>query len=100
MSVDIIENKIERHLKDRRPSIERIKTLCEECLERDSSWWVFKNRCEVLLQHETNVIKMLDVEAQYQNKSQDQVESINKPKSFFRNWFRKSMWKNGLKKNA
>lgn len=91
MSIDIIESRNERHIKDRRPSIERIKNLCEECLDHDSTWWEFKNRCEVLLKYETNVIKMLNVEEQYQNKSQDQVKSVNKHGSFFRNWFRKSI---------
>jgi len=47
------------HLEIRRPSIERIKTLCDECLEHNSSWWEFKKRCEELLKQESRIIEHL-----------------------------------------
>jgi|GEM_PF-4932453 len=50
---------VRRHLQDRRPSIERIRTLCYECLDHDSSWWEFEKRCKELLAQETKTLRLL-----------------------------------------
>ena len=54
-----MSDRVKQHLELRRPGIERIATLCEECLEHDSSWWEFKDRCIELLKKEEKVIRML-----------------------------------------
>ena len=43
----------------RRPSIERIIELGKECLEHDSSWYEFYDRCLELLKKEDKMVKML-----------------------------------------
>ena len=43
----------------RRPSIERIIELGEECLEHDSCWQEFRDRCKEILDKEDKVIRML-----------------------------------------
>ena len=54
-----MKDKVNRHLELRRPGIERIKELCEECLDHDASWWEFKDRCIELLKKEEKIIKLL-----------------------------------------
>jgi len=51
---------VKKHLEIRRPSIERIAELCEQCLEHDSSWYEFRDRCLELLKKEEKMIKMLE----------------------------------------
>lgn len=42
-----------------RPSIKRIYSICEECLEHDSSWNEFTKRLEEAIELENKMIKML-----------------------------------------
>ena len=55
-----MKNTIKQHLEIRRPSIERIAVLCEECLEHDSSWYEFRDRCKQLLDKEDKMVKMIE----------------------------------------
>ena len=52
-----MDQKVMEHLKFRKPSIEKIKIICDEAIEHDSSWWEFKDRVELLLKQETKLIK-------------------------------------------
>lgn len=50
---------VTNHLEIRRPSIVRIKELCEESLDHDASWYEFVKRLEDIVDRETRMIKML-----------------------------------------
>lgn len=50
---------VKSHLELRRPSIEKIKVLCEECLDHDSSWGEFTKRLEDIVKRETKTIRFL-----------------------------------------
>jgi len=47
------------HLELRRPSIEKIKVLCEQCLDHDSSWYEFTSRLDDIVKRETRTIRSL-----------------------------------------
>ena len=55
----VADTVVEDHLRMRRPSIERIVILGQECLEHDASWYEFKTRCEEILKREDKMIKLL-----------------------------------------
>ena len=57
--VPSMEDRVTKSLELRRPSIERIVTLGKECLEHDSSWYEFYERCRELLAQENKIIRTL-----------------------------------------
>jgi len=59
----IIRNKLEdlkmRHLDIIKPSINRIKEICEEAIDHQCSWWDFKVQIEEMMKKEEKIVKML-----------------------------------------
>jgi len=50
---------VESHLELRKPGIEKVKWICEQCLEHDRSWWEFEARVSDTLIEETKRMRDL-----------------------------------------
>ncbi len=48
-----------RHLEIIKPSINRIKEICEEAIDHQCSWWDFKVQIEEMMKKEEKIVKML-----------------------------------------